>query len=483
MLERKSAALLAFLALHGSASRSQLSGLLWPESPEATARNNLSQTIRRLKGGCGGSELFLPGELLALVPQWQIDVKQLEMHHLQGEHEQVADCNVELLSGLYYDDCPEFSRWLDSYRERLLRLKQRSLVLLLEQRQQAGEHRAALALAQRLVELEPLSDESWRHLIQTHLQMGDRAAAINAYQRYRALLQQELNVKPMPQLTALVERISTDDYLPPPPREVPALVSHPPRLLGREALWQRMELAWQRHQAIFLCGPAGAGKTRLAREFLASKGRYYAFEARPSDYAIPYATHARTYREMLRAFSSLVLPDWVRRELMRLLPELGESPGPLANVEDKLRFYQAKAEATRLAVEAGMQRVLVDDLHFVDSASLEAGNFVYAQHWGRAEGMHTVICLREDLLEPAVKQSLQSALGTGVAVLLPLPPLDGDAFAALLASMDIDPASGCEALWQRCGGYPGPLVQLASAVHLAGADPTLPFVTQMLNQS
>ncbi|WP_460414283.1 AfsR/SARP family transcriptional regulator [Thermus oshimai] len=43
-LERRAAGVLAYLALEGPAPRSRMAGLLWPDSPERTARNNLAQT-------------------------------------------------------------------------------------------------------------------------------------------------------------------------------------------------------------------------------------------------------------------------------------------------------------------------------------------------------------------------------------------------------------------------------------------------------
>jgi DNA-binding SARP family transcriptional activator len=42
-------ALLTFLALEGLTLRSKLAALLWPDSDDRTARNNLVQTLRSLK--------------------------------------------------------------------------------------------------------------------------------------------------------------------------------------------------------------------------------------------------------------------------------------------------------------------------------------------------------------------------------------------------------------------------------------------------
>ncbi|MDH5300737.1 MAG: AAA family ATPase [Gammaproteobacteria bacterium] len=472
LLERKAAALVAFLALHGPASRSQLAGLLWPDSAEATARNNLSQTMRRLKAQCGDTPLFQTAETLALTPHWVVDCKQLEMQHLQGEHEKVAVCSTALLSGLYYDDCPEFSFWLQRHNDQFLRLKQRSLAILYDNYQRDGAYREALGMAQRLVETEPLSEDAWRRLMQAHFNMDDRAAALNAYQRFVTLLRRELDLDPMPQTQALARDISAGLIVSPPAvaSTIPPSVSHPPSLIGRADVWRLMEQAWQKGQAIFLAGPLGVGKTRLAREFLASKGRFYAFRTRPADHDVPYAAHARTYRELLQAFPEIELPTWVRNELARILPELGVSPGPVREAEQKLRFYQAKAEATRLAVAAGMRHVLIDDLHYSDLASIEAGHFVSSQYWGRLDGMRTVVCLQEDLLDPQARQALTAAVETGMVAFISLAPLGVDTFGELLASMGIDSNGDTQTLHQRCDGLPGALVRLATACFESGQD-------------
>ena len=52
-LEKKTAALVAYLAVEGATTRSRIAGLLWPDSKESTARNNLAQAVRRLRSAAG----------------------------------------------------------------------------------------------------------------------------------------------------------------------------------------------------------------------------------------------------------------------------------------------------------------------------------------------------------------------------------------------------------------------------------------------
>src|SRR5215218_9702534 len=75
-LEGKHAALLALLALEGPTPRGRVAGLLWGESPEAVARNNLSQTLRRLHKACG-HELIVGTSTLALSDSVHVDVREL----------------------------------------------------------------------------------------------------------------------------------------------------------------------------------------------------------------------------------------------------------------------------------------------------------------------------------------------------------------------------------------------------------------------
>ncbi|MGV2480653.1 UNVERIFIED_CONTAM: hypothetical protein IGO34_28090, partial [Salmonella enterica subsp. enterica serovar Weltevreden] len=92
----------------------------------------------------------------------------------------------------------------------------------------------------------------------------------------------------------------------------------------------------------------------------------------------------------------------------------------------KLRFFQAVAEMTRLAVDAGMHRVAVHDLQFMDQPSLELGHFVFAPHWGQHSGLHTVLTFRPDELAPEAAQAVNWVLDRGQGVLIELEPLSAE---------------------------------------------------------
>lgn len=452
-LPRRAAALLAVLALEGPTSRARLADLLWPDADGATARNDLSQTLRRIHARAGGRAVVSGRDRLQLAAETEADARRLLDLHREGRAAELAALPGVLLADLSFDDCEDLADWLDAARFRVDRLRAGACRQLADRAEAQGDAETAADWLERLVELEPCAEDAWRRLMALRFSTGDRGRALAAYARCADVLRREVDAEPADETRALAERIRRARASAPRAggRGLPPQVLRPPLLVGREREWREMEAAWARGVAIFLAGPPGAGKSRLMREFLAAKGAPYVFEGRPEDSAIPYATHARTYRQMLEYFPGLDLPAWVERELARLLPERG--PAPEGEVVP-LRFLEAQSAATRLAVEAGMRCVGVDDLQFVDMASLVAGHFVYAPHWGRVDGMRTVLCFREGELRTEAESMLEQALATGVAVRVGLEPLSEAAVGRLVESLGVGLEAHAPALARRSGGNP-----------------------------
>jgi DNA-binding SARP family transcriptional activator len=176
-LDRKSAALLALLALEGEQSRSRLAAWLWNDSDGA--RNSLRQLLFKLpKGVIEGSD---PLRLVAGV--------RADVH---GE----ATLEGELLGAFDYADCPEFSDWLLLERERWRLRHDAGLEAQAEAFEARGDLTAALGVARRLVSAEPLSEQHHRRVMRLCERLGDRAGAVRAFEDCRAVLRRELNLEP-----------------------------------------------------------------------------------------------------------------------------------------------------------------------------------------------------------------------------------------------------------------------------------------------
>jgi len=159
---------------------------------------------------------------------------------------------------------------------------------------------------------------------------------------------------------------------------------HEPR---RVADW--LDGAWSAQRVFLLVGEAGIGKSRLLQEF--STGRQHAIcvQSRPGDAGIAYAMLARLIRSVLAA-TGLQTTAARTRELALILPELG-SPVSVAGEAQRLLLQRTVEQTLADSMRAGVQSVIVDDLHFADEASVEfvqsmlQSDALAALRWGFAQ--------------------------------------------------------------------------------------------------
>ncbi|RIH92248.1 ATP-binding protein [Meiothermus granaticius] len=460
-LERKTAGVLAYLTLEGPTPRSRLAGLLWPESSEATARNNLAQALRRLRQAVG-AELVRGGDVLEL-QGLEVDLAALEVAHFAGRHAEVVGQEGQLLEGLDYDDCPDFDDWLLIRRERLADLRRESLSALADGLEQAGQYREALSYAERLLESDALSETAHRRVMRLWYLLGDRSAAIAAFERCRERLLREMGVEPLSETRALLHLIELGEPITPhgpvPRPEIPLSVLRPPRLLGREAEWAQMEAAFAQGQALILSGPPGVGKSRLAQDFLRGQGQAIFFEGRPGDAEVAYSTYSRICHQLLGQFPGLILPDWVRQELARLVPALAPPPPPIGLEAEKLRFLQANVELVNLAVAQGLRLVGLDDLQYADRASLEVLHFAFSSYWKPGSPLRLLLAYRIGELPSQIEGLLDQAVQSGRAVRIELRSLDAAGVQDLLESLELPGLQEAgpnwvQALCRHTGGNP-----------------------------
>lgn len=420
---RRSAALIAYLALEGPTARSRLAGLLWPDSLEATARNNLRQALRRLRQ-LGQGPLLSGADPLRLIDPPEVDAA------------------LDLLCPHDYDDLPDFDDWRLAALER--RRAARVVALRSEVRtlEAAGELWAALDLTGVWLDLDPVSEDAHRHRIRLHHLLGDRAGALAAYHGCQTTLHRELGLGPAPETVALACEVERGVLPAPARRMLPLAVQRPPRLIGREAVWETMERAWAERKGVVVSGEPGIGKTRLLRDFAVAHGQQVVLHGRPGDWLVPYSTHARNGAALLREFPDLQLPGWVRREFARLVPSLGDAPPPIASDADRLRFYQAVAEVMRLAVAAGLAVLAFDDLQFMDTASVTLGEYVLAAYLGdEGRRLQVVYAYRTGELSAELEAHIDTQVAAGLVVRVELLPFSVQEILELLDSLGLPAVS------------------------------------------
>ncbi len=457
--ERKTAALLAYLALEGATPRSLLAGLLWPDALETGARGNLRQLLRRLRDGAG-SDLIAGDDPLLLSPEITVDAVQLELIAFAGDDTGVLGSTGELLEGLDFEDCTELMDWLLVKRELLSGLRFAALERLTDAFQKDGDLRAALLHAQQLLELDAVSEVAHRRVMRLHYLNGDRGAALRAYQRCRTVLMRELGVAPLSETSALASSIEAGQPLEPVKTqrlELPLSIQRPPQLVGREPEWAALEDAWAAGLGIAVSGEAGVGKSRLTLEFVASKGRYALVQGRPGDAGVPYSTLSRNLRQTLADHPELELAPWVRLELSRLIPSLtADTPPAISSDEGKLRFFEGMAAVFEPLIEAGLVALVMEDLQFADLPSLEAGQYLATRFVSPSGvGLRSLSTYRPAEL-PAVSAALiQQGVNAGQVALIELQPLEPASMQALLDGLGLTLPTGLAiALSRHSGGNP-----------------------------
>ncbi|MCP3141950.1 AAA family ATPase [Pyxidicoccus xibeiensis] len=484
-MERRAAALLAYLGLEGPSSKSSIASLLWPDSPPVTVRNNMRQLLRRLRLLCGGVELVeADSERLALAPMLQLDVASLRAAAGTHSYDGILDLlrsggsGGALLSGFHFDECEELARWLDGARAAVEGWVRNAREAEIQRHVADHAWAPALALAQDWVQQEPESEQAGRHLIRLHYLRGDRGAALSAFERLRATLSHDLGVSPMPDTLSLVRQIEKGSQVArPAPVSRPALpltVLRPPLLAGRESAWRELQEGFDAGQMLFITGEPGTGKSRLAEEFAAAQGRWTRSEARPGDQDVPFASQARAFRIQLARRPDVTLPDRLRAELSRFVPELGDSrpTPPLVSEADELRFFEAHAEALLLLLE-GEQVVVVDDVQYWDNASARLFMYAFTQYRDRRVPIHRlpcfIDCYRRDELPAYSEANVRKLVDVGVARVIDLSPLSIDGVRQLLGSLELPGAEAhTEALTRYTGG--NPLYIVETLKHLLETD-------------
>jgi len=201
-------ALVALLALAPTAgwSREQLTALLWGDRNDEQARGSLRQALAELRRFIGESVLLADRETVSF-DSAMVGIDAVEFAELSATgrlEEAAALYRGDLLEGI---DLPGsgFADWLAIERMRLHDVAVQALIRLLDA--QSGE--AAIATAQRLLQLEAAHEATHRRLMQLFAELGDRSQALRQYQVCRDALLRELGVKPESETERLTQEIQS----------------------------------------------------------------------------------------------------------------------------------------------------------------------------------------------------------------------------------------------------------------------------------
>lgn len=206
-------ALLCYLALaspRGFHRRDSLFALLWPEHDAEQARHALRQAIYFLRRALGPQVIVSRGdeEVALAADQVRCDVWEFEAALRQGRTaDALAQYQGELLAGFHVSNAPDFERWLDAQRARLRQEAEEAAWTLAAARQSDGDTAGAVEAARCAVALAPTDEIALRRLVLLLESVGDRAAAVRAYETFSRRLREEYELEPSAETQVLVARI------------------------------------------------------------------------------------------------------------------------------------------------------------------------------------------------------------------------------------------------------------------------------------
>ena len=380
--------LLALLLLRGTAplTRREAAALLWPESTEAQARTNLRHVLHSLRHSWPELERYVeitpsavrrrpgaPVELDVVTFERLLDADRevggpadsdQRMHQLR---EALRLYRGELLEGR--DD-----EWLIDERSRLRRRAQDALGELVALCAEHGALAEGIARAETLVNLDPLREEPYRHLIRMHDLRGDRARAVQVYHVCSSVLDRELGVQP-----SAATRATYEALLPAHPDEGSVAQSVRSPLVGRRRERAHLVDLWRAAEAgaarlVLAQGEPGVGKTRLTEDLAAwcrhRGGRVADARCYPAEGTLAYGPVVEWLSaDTVRAAVRRLVPRHVT-EIARILPEVllerpdAASPTALTESEQRMRLFQAVAAA--VLGEDRPTLLVLDDLPYVD---------------------------------------------------------------------------------------------------------------------
>jgi DNA-binding SARP family transcriptional activator len=385
--------------------RDQVQGWLWPDlDATAAANNNLHKNLHFLRAvlaqyGVAGV-VSLTSDLVVLASDVWIDA---EAFRALAHQARAAANDIGLFEqalALYAGDLlPEdiYEDWAASPREELRSLRQQLLLDLARLREALGTPERAIERLQQVVAAEPLHEEAHRALMRVYARLGRRHQALRQYQLCREVLDRELGIDPSDETEALQHSIleGSDELLlqPAAPATTQASVASDrraspsplPPLYGRE---RELELidellefgAAGMAQVLFIQGPAGIGKSRLAEQALAvAEERYGSVALVGRSYELDEPISYRPLRLVLQQAATMPIEHPRVEEVLRtslclrrLLP--GSEASALAAVDPAVLQLELFDEMVRLlsalASPGRPLALLFDDLHAADEASL-----------------------------------------------------------------------------------------------------------------
>ena len=383
---RKHFALLIRLAVEAGRklTRDYLMDLLWPDAPAPRARHSLAQALTVMKETVGRDHLLVQRASIALAAgAVQVDASRLDAGETQ--------IRGQFLDGFEVPGAVQFEQWKDEWRAKLMPRIRDCLVKQMDGGRRIGDFEAVEKHGQLLLELDPLSEDAVRGVIEARAWVGDRSNALKVYGRFEERLADELGAKPSPDLVRIADLLREGRRAAPRPTKAGQVSERHERrfeaetLIGREREFARLYDAWlqvrrREPRIVVLLGDPGVGKTTLSNAFVSTCQMEGAAVARAQAYdaerELPFAVLAELIKQLTLQRAIGGADPEALSDLTRVSPEIFTAfpgvPKPVAWSAEviPLRLADSFLKAVEAAAEESPLVLVVDDVHAADNATV-----------------------------------------------------------------------------------------------------------------
>jgi len=302
LLAGKEQALLIYLACNAGKrfSRDHLATLLWGETSQERARYNLRRALWHIREALDDLHLS-PDDYVSTEDSWiwmptsapyWLDTQEFEevlgtaFRHLRTEfspasagvrrvRETIDLYQGKFLTGFSVSQAPCFDQWVLFERERLFQLLLRALGSLIQIFIAWGDRGEAIDACQRLLESDPMQEDTHRLLMRLYWDTGRRTEALRQYSRCREILSRELDVEPVAETEELYQRILQNEISPTSVSSLTltsrlTLPKPAPETIARQRLFNLLDQGL-RVPLTLISAPPGYGKTTLAAQWVGSR--------------------------------------------------------------------------------------------------------------------------------------------------------------------------------------------------------------------
>ncbi len=381
----KPLALIVYLASvpGNAATREFLIDLLWADVGAEAARHAFRQTLWYVKQKAGRALIRADGDMVSLAEPVPSDRAEF----LKAAEQRDFGLAVSLYRGDFLLDFAapggvEFEHWADLERRRLRDVFTRSAEHEVRRCLRSARQRDAVALSRRARDVDPLSEQSWRLVLESLVSANDALGAAVEADALEAMLAAEDRVPEHATRAMLrtAKRVASEAL-----EHGPAPSAIVGELVGRQSEFANLCAAWDlarngTAQKISVIGQPGIGKTRLLTDIVArlqaTRARVVAVRANPGERDISYAFLSKLAGALGGLPGAAAVSPASAASLIALNPTLSaafnaepdRSAGPDAM---RLRTLAVHELLVAAADEAPIA-VMIDDLHWADRESMRA---------------------------------------------------------------------------------------------------------------